>query len=86
VSEARRDAKADSADTINKWFRLKTASFPNGIASVLGAGQSNYFEDDYIADCTTGIVMGAVDKYRGITTANCATGIVGGINVGGVSN
>jgi hypothetical protein len=47
---------------------------------------TNYFADDYISSCIVGISMSSTDKYRSITTSNCITGIVGGIDVDDRSN
>src|ERR1700741_4387966 len=47
---------------------------------------TNYFADDYISSCIVGISMSSTDKYRTITTSNCITGIVGGIDVDDRSN
>lgn len=65
--------------------------FPNalyfvGINSQPIKGGGNYFESDYIANCTTGISMAGLDKDRFITTTNCTTPIVGGVDVEAESN
>jgi hypothetical protein len=57
----------------------------NGINGITSTG-TNYFENDYFNGCLVGISMSSTDKYRAITTTNCITGIVGGIDVDNMSN
>jgi parallel beta helix pectate lyase-like protein len=61
------------------------ALYSFGIHSQPGANGGNYCENDYIASCITGISMAGLDKYRSITTTNCTTPIVGGLDVDGTS-
>jgi hypothetical protein len=46
----------------------------------------NYFQNNYIVGCNTGMFLSSPDKYRAITTTGCNTAITGGIDVDNASN
>lgn len=50
------------------------------------SGGNNSFIANYIGNCTTGLQMGATDKYQANVTNTCATPFSGGIAVGNENN
>ena len=70
-----------SAGTGNEVKNTKIAGLDNdryvfGIGSAPSEG--NYFENDYVAHCITGIKTSAPDKYRSTTTTDCPIPFTGG--------
>jgi hypothetical protein len=51
-----------------------------------GTSKGNYLESDWLVNCDTALKLQPEDKYRAITTDDCPNGIVGGIDVDGMSN
>jgi hypothetical protein len=58
--------------------------YPVGIFS--GTSNGSYFENDYIVNCQTAMILSPPDKYRAITTENCPNGIEGGNDIDNQSN